>query len=81
MPPWAIVTQDNKFWSFRTAYIFINDLFFLQIKSEICNFAEDNTLYSCDKELGTVISNLKYDMTNILNWFRYNSMKANPDRF
>ena len=20
-------------------------------------------------------------MTNILNWFRYNSMKANPDRF
>ena len=81
MPPWAIVTQDNKFLSFRTAYIFINDLFFLQIKSEICNFAEDNTLYSCDKELGTVISNLKYDMTNILSWFRYNSMKANPDRF
>ena len=81
MPPWAIVTQDNKFLSFRTAYIFINDLFFLQIKSEICNFAEDNTLYSCDKELGTSISNLKYDMTNILNWFRYNSMKANPDRF
>ena len=46
-----------------------------------CNFANDNTLYSCDKELGTVISNLKYDMTNILNWFRYNSMKANPDQF
>ena len=61
--------------------IFINDLFLLQIKSEICNFADDNTLYSCDKELGTVISNLKYDMTNILNWFRYNSMKANPDKF
>ena len=50
------------------------------MKSEICNFAEDNTLYSCDKELGTVISNLKYDMTNILNWFKYNSMKANPER-
>ena len=60
--------------------IFINDLFLLQIKSEICNFADDNTLYSCDKELGTVISNLKYDMTNILNWFRYYSMKANPDK-
>ena len=62
-------------------HIFINHLFLLQIKSEICNFADDNTLYSCDKELGTVISNLKYDMTNILNWFRYNSMKANPDKF
>ena len=61
--------------------IFINDLFLLQIKSEICKFADDNTLYSCDKEIGTVISNLKYDMTNILNWFRYNSMKTNPDKF
>ena len=29
--------------------IFINDLFLRQIKSEICNFAGDNTLYSCDK--------------------------------
>ena len=37
-------------------------------------------LYSCDKGLSTVISNRKY-MMNILNWFRYNSMKANPDRF
>ena len=61
--------------------IFINDLFLLQIESEICNFADDNKLYSCDKELGMVISNLKSDMTNILNWFRYNSMKANPDKF
>ena len=60
--------------------IFINDLFLLQIKSEICNFADDNTLYSCDAELGTVISNLKYNMMNILNWFRH-SMKTNPDKF
>ena len=61
--------------------IFINDLFFLPIKSEICNFADTNTLYICDKELGTVISNFKHGMTTILNWFRYNSMKANPDKF
>ena len=60
--------------------IFINDVFLLQIKSEICNFADDNTLYSCDAELGTVISNLKYNMMNILNWFRH-SMKTNSDKF
>ena len=39
------------------------------------------TRSSCDTELGMVISNLKYDMTNILDWFRSNSMKANPDKF
>ena len=42
-------------------------LFLLQIKSRSC--PDENTPYSCDKEVGTVI-NLKYDMTNILNWFR-----------
>ena len=29
--------------------IFINDIFFFIEKSEICNFADDNTLYSCDR--------------------------------
>ena len=29
--------------------IFINDIFFFIEKSEICNFADDKTLYSCDK--------------------------------
>ena len=51
------------------------------MKSKVCTFADDNTLYRCDKEIGTVISNLKFDMTNILNWFRYNSVKDNPDKF
>ena len=61
--------------------IFINNLLFLQIKSEICNFADDNTLYSCNKELGTIILNLEYDMTNILSWFRYEIVKTNPGKF
>ena len=31
--------------------IFINDLFFMIIRSDVCNFADDNTLYSCDKKI------------------------------
>ena len=61
--------------------VFIKDLFFLQIKSKIYNFANYNLLYPCDKELAMVISNLEYCMTNILSWFRYNSLKANPGKF
>ena len=41
--------------------IYINNVFLLQFKYEICNFADGNTLYSCNKELGTVI--LILDMT------------------
>ena len=49
--------------------IFINDLFFFITKSEVCNFADDNTLYSCNKNLEHVFSNLKYDLRNVLDWF------------
>ena len=31
--------------------IFINNIFFFTQKSEICNFADENTLYSCDRNL------------------------------
>ena len=39
--------------------IFINDLFFFITKSEVCNFADDNTLYNCNKNLEHVFPNLK----------------------
>ena len=61
--------------------IFINDLFFFITKSEVCNFTNDNTLYSCNKNLEHVFSNLKYDLRNVLDWFKINSMKANPGKF
>ena len=31
--------------------IFINDIFFFVEKSVICKFADDNTVYSCGKDL------------------------------
>ena len=53
--------------------IFINDIFFFIEKSEICNFANDNTRYSCDRNLLRIKENLTIDMKNILFWFRTNS--------
>ena len=59
--------------------IFINDLFFVITLSEVCNFADDNTLYSSNKEL--VFRNLESDLNNVLAWFNINSLKANPGKF
>ena len=39
--------------------IFINDLFLFIKETEICNFADDNTLYACDISLEKVINKLK----------------------
>ena len=61
--------------------IFINDLFFMIIRSDVCNFADDNTLYSCDKKLENIFVNLKIDLKNVLYWFQVNSLKANPGKF
>ena len=61
--------------------IFINDIFFFIEKSEICNFADDNTLYSCDRNLLRIKENLTFDMKNILFWFKTNSLKANAGKF
>ena len=38
--------------------IFINDFFFSITKSEVCNFADDNTLYGSKKDLDHVFNNL-----------------------
>ena len=60
--------------------IFIN-LFFVIEKSDIFNFADANTLYSCGANLKTVLENLKHDASKLLYWFKINSMKANPEKF
>ena len=50
-------------------------------KSEICNFADDNTIYDCGKDLSNILENLKHDMKILLKWFRINSLRANPGKF
>ena len=45
--------------------IFINDIFFFVEKLEICNFADDNTVYSCGKGLAKIKENLICTMKNI----------------
>ena len=61
--------------------IFINDIFLIVEKSDICNFADDNTLYSFGSNLPLILSNLEHDMRSLLYWFEINSHKANPGKF
>lgn len=61
--------------------IFINDIFYVVNKSTIYNYADDNTLSYADYNLQNVIQNLESDSLKMLDWFDYNLMKANPDKF
>ena len=61
--------------------IFINDLFSFLEKTLICNFADDNSLYTSGKSLDIVTEKLKHDTSIVLHWFSVNSMVANPEKF
>ena len=61
--------------------IFINDLFLFIRKSGVCNFADDNTLYSVGKNIENIISDLKTDLLGVMEWFKINSLKDNPGKF
>ena len=61
--------------------IFLNDLFLINLRSNVCNFADDNTLYYCGKTTENVIKNLQSDLKFVLKWFRSNQMVANPGKF
>ena len=45
--------------------IFVNFLFFVITLSEVCNFANDDTLYSSNKELEIEFRNLETDLSNV----------------
>ena len=42
--------------------LFVNDLFLFVEKSEICNYADDNSLIVADKSIDNIISKLESDM-------------------
>ena len=61
--------------------IFLNDMLWFIEKNDICNFANDNTIYSCAKSVNDVLENLQSDLKIALKWFKDNQMMANPGKF
>ena len=69
------------YWSPYFLTLFINDLFLFIGKFGVCNFVDDNTLYSVGKSIENIISDLKTDLIGVMEWFKINSLKANPCKF
>ena len=58
--------------------IFINDLFFFVELSEVCNYADDNSLWPICTD--TIISKLESDVHNLDTWFKNNAMLLNESK-
>ena len=49
-------------------------------RTNICNFADSNTIYNCQNDLKTISEDLKYHMVTLLRRFKENSMIVNPKK-
>ena len=56
--------------------IFINDLFLFIKRSHVSDFADDNTLCSCNKNLSVIFEDLVYDLKKY-----FNSLSATPTKW
>ena len=60
--------------------IFINDVFLFVEHSEICNYADDNSLTVADICIDTIITKLQTDIESLNKWFIYNMMLLNMSK-
>ena len=74
------VPQGSKFGPILFN-IFINDLLLLIKETDVCNFADDTTLYKRESDLDIVLANLEMDSNIAINGLNNNKMVANPKKF
>ena len=62
--------------------IYINDLFFSieNYNVSLCNYADDNTLFSSDSDLTILLARLEKEMNSICLWFFNNGLQLNADK-
>ena len=49
-------------------------------KCNLCNYADDNTVYSTEKYLNRIRRNLEMDFLILHQWFHENHMALNPGK-
>ena len=60
--------------------IYLNDLFWINEYTNVCNLADDTTLYASDIELNKLMLSLEHDSLLAIEWFESNYMKLNTDK-
>ena len=61
--------------------IFINDIFYFVQLSTLYNYADDNTLSYSHRYLSQTRAVVEAESENIIQWFDFNNMQANPENF
>ena len=60
--------------------VFVNDIFLFVRCTNICNYADDTTIFACHPTLETILRQLETDDTLVVKWFSDNYLKLNDDK-
>ena len=60
--------------------IFIDDMLYLVGEAEMCNYADETTIYACNTTIDLVIKKLEKLSFEIASWFSKNFMKLNEEK-
>ena len=61
--------------------IFIHDLYLWITKTDLLNFADDNTISAAERTIEILISTLQTESQTTIKWFKLNEMIINPEKF
>lgn len=61
--------------------VFINDIFYFIKKCDLYNYADDNTLSFHSPNFNKIISVLESESKILIDWFSFDCMQANPNKF
>ena len=76
---WSELTKGDPQGSVLGLFnLFINDLFYLIGETDVCNYADDNTLHASHISLNLLMLKLESASKKVIDWFKQNGMKLNP---
>ena len=52
-------------------------MLYIAESTNVSNFAEDTTIYACDRDVNSLSNRLEHDSYLAIEWFENNSMKLN----
>ena len=60
--------------------IYVNDLFYLNELTHVCNYVDDTTFDACDSNLEDLIRRLEHNSILAIEWFESNYLKLNQEK-
>ena len=60
--------------------IYLNDLFLFLEETDVCNYADNTTIYTCGPNVENVVAKLENDALALSEWFPNNRMELKEDK-